>query len=249
MEIGNSSEYIAFNSYGGFDKTGKQYHILNTKTPLPWCNIMANENFGTIISTYGTVYSYFKNSQGYKISNWCNDWITFKPGEVFKGIFEDDYNLVYGFGYTKVLEEKDGIQKSMEIFVPSDENIKVQYITLKNTTSKERSIAIEYYIDPVLGVTNETTIDHILTKTEDNILYLKNPYSIEFPNYVSFLIGVGYDEGIFVNVVKNYGVVADITLKPNEQKRFAIILGAMDSSDKDYAKEIKNKYLVTLTGA
>ena len=73
------SEYIAFNSYGGFNKTKDEYHILNTKTPVPWCNVMANENFGTLVSSYGTVYTYYKNSQGYKISNWCNDWITFKP--------------------------------------------------------------------------------------------------------------------------------------------------------------------------
>ena len=45
------SKYIAFNSYGGFNEQGNEYHILNTKTPLPWCNVMANEKFGTIIST------------------------------------------------------------------------------------------------------------------------------------------------------------------------------------------------------
>lgn len=43
-------ELIAFNSYGGFNKQGNEYHILNVDTPLPWCNVMANEKFGTIIS-------------------------------------------------------------------------------------------------------------------------------------------------------------------------------------------------------
>jgi cellobiose phosphorylase len=48
MEI--DEELIAFNSYGGFNKQGNEYHILNIDTPLPWCNVMANENFGTIVS-------------------------------------------------------------------------------------------------------------------------------------------------------------------------------------------------------
>lgn len=81
------NEYIAFNSYGGFSPTKDEYHILNTKTPLPWCNVMANENFGTIISSYGTVYTYFKNSREFKLTEWCNDWVAFAPGEEFEGIF------------------------------------------------------------------------------------------------------------------------------------------------------------------
>jgi len=97
----------AFNMYGGFNQKGDEYHILNTKTPVPWCNVMANEHFGTIVSSYGTVYSYYKNSQGFKISNWCNDWISFKQGETFEGIYDNNYNLVYGFGYTKVKQEDD----------------------------------------------------------------------------------------------------------------------------------------------
>lgn len=241
MKNKNSSEYIAFNSYGGFDKSGREYHILNTNTPLPWCNIMANENFGTIISSYGTVYSYFKNSQGYKISNWCNDWITFKPGEIFKGIFEIDYNLVYGFGYTKVLEEDESLKKQMDIFVPNDENIKIHYVTLENISKEAKNITIEYYIDPVLGVTNETTSTHIISKIENDILYFKNPYSIDFPDFIAFLTAVSYDSSINIEILENYGVKVNIEIEPNDKKQFSIILGATDT-DETYAKIIKDKY-------
>lgn len=241
MKNKNSSEYIAFNSYGGFDKSGKEYHILNTNTPLPWCNVLANENFGTIISSYGTVFSYFKNSQGYKISNWCNDWITFKPGEVFKGIFDENYNLVYGFGYVKVLQENEYIKKQMDIFVPSDENIKIQYITLENTSKKAEDIEIEYYIDPVLGVTNETTSTHIISKIEDDILYFKNPYSIDFPHFTAFLSTVSNDTDVVTQVLENYGVKVNIHIEAEDKKEFAIILGATDS-DESYAKQIIDKY-------
>lgn len=244
MEKKNSSEYIAFNSYGGFDQSGREYHILNTNTPLPWCNIMANETFGTIVSSYGTVYSYFKNSQGYKISNWCNDWITFKPGEVFKGIFENNYNLVYGFGYTKVEEEEDGLKKWMDIFVPNDENIKIQWIQIENVARKPKEVKIEYYIDPVLGVTNEVTATHILSKLEEDILYMKNPYSVEFPTYMAFLTAVAKDPTIQIQMKENYGVEITFSILPGEKKEFAILLGGIDTAETEegYAKTMKEKY-------
>lgn len=243
MDIKKSSEYIAFNSYGGFDKSGREYHILNTNTPLPWCNIMANENFGTIVSSYGTVYTFFKNSQGYKISNWCNDWITFKPGEIFKGIYEKNYNLIYGFGYTKVIEEDNNLKKKMNIFVPNDENIKIQYIEIENVSDHEQDIDIEYYIDPVLGVTNETTSTHLISKIENDILYFKNPYSVEFPDFVSFLTGVTNDN-LKITVQPNYGITVTGIISPKEKKKFAIILGATESYN-SYPEEIRKKYMNT----
>ena len=183
-----------------------------------------------------------KNSQGYKVSNWCNDWITFKPGEIFRGIFEKGYNLVYGFGYTKLYEEEEKIKKQMDIFVPNDENIKIQYIQVENTSKKEKDVHISYYIDPVLGVTNETTATHIISKIENDILYFKNPYNVDFSEYVSFLTGVCDDESINIDIMENYGVSVSFKIAPNEKKEFAIILGAMEQYN-SYALDIKNKYM------
>ena len=145
----------AFNMYGGFNQNGDEYHILNTKTPVPWCNVMANEHFGTIVSSYGTVYSYYKNSQSFKISNWCNDWISFKQGETFEGIYDNNYNLIYGFGYTRVLQEDNEVKKELDIFISSYENIKLQKVKLINTSTEKRSVKISYSIDPVLGVVKD----------------------------------------------------------------------------------------------
>lgn len=248
MEIKDTSKYIAFNSYGGFNEKKDEYHILNPKTPLPWCNVMANENFGTIISTYGTVYTFFKNSQGYKITNWCNDWITFKPGEKFKGIFEENYNLVYGFGYTKILEEDENFKKTMDIFVPNDENIKVQYITLENKKNTLNEIEIEYTLDPVLGVTKETNLQHILCRDENNTLYLKNPYSIDFSHFLTFC-------KVFVNNEKNrnnsnisiiydeqsYSIKVKCKIEKESKLEFAIVLGSSETG-KEYISNIIDKY-------
>ncbi|MEG2310463.1 MAG: hypothetical protein RSB76_00580 [Clostridia bacterium] len=242
--MNKNNEYIAFNSYGGFNQTKDEYHILNTKTPLPWCNVMANENFGTIISTYGTVYTYFKNSSEFKITNWCNDWISFSPGESFKGIFDQDYNLVYGYGYTKVLQENDGILKTMDIFIPPNEDIKIQYIQLENTTDEQKTINIACTLDPVLGVAKETNTKYILCRQKDDILELKNPYSAEFSDCVAYMFATNLSQNNNQNVTLSnidYSINVETVMLPHQKTNFALILGCY-TKDTLNIVDIKNKY-------
>ena len=222
----------AFNMYGGFNQNGDEYHILNTKTPVPWCNVMANEHFGTIVSSYGTVYSYYKNSQSFKISNWCNDWISFRQGETFEGIYDNNYNLIYGFGYTKVLQEDCEVKKKLNIFISSYENIKLQRIKLVNKSTEKKDVKISYAIDPVLGVVKDVDRNYVLCKKIDNGLELKNPYSIEFSNCIAYMTvlakskecDVFYDDD-------NYKVEVNISLSCREEAEFTIILGCTENQE------------------
>ena len=224
----------SFNFYGGFNENGNEYHILNYKTPLPWCNVLANENFGTIISSYGTVYTYFKNSREYKISSWCNDWIEFAPGEKFTGIFEEDYNLIYGFGYVKILEENETLKKNMDIFVPMDTNVKVQYITLENKYGTDVKHKITYKIEPVLGVAEETDSNHIVSRiiNDGKVLEFKNPYSVYFSNVTNFITLSNIDDDIEYKIdEENMKIDIEIKLPANSKKKFAILLGSLDKDD------------------
>ena len=235
-------DYTAFNMYGGFNKKGDEYHILNKKTPLPWCNVMANEKFGTIVSSYGTVYSYYKNSQSFKITNWCNDWISFEQGEKFEGIYDKEYNLVYGFGYTKILQNDDDIEKELEIFVPPYENLKIQRVKLKNTSNDKKEVTISYKIEPVLGVAKDTNRNYILCREKNEVMELKNPYSIEFSNCLSYMTVCGKtNKDINVNYdIENYKVNVTCSLEGNTQEEFSIILGCTE--DKSDVERIKEKY-------
>ena len=230
----------AFNMYGGFNQTGDEYHILNTKTPVPWCNVMANEHFGTIVSSYGTVYSYYKNSQGFKISNWCNDWISFKQGEIFEGIYDKHYNMICGFGYTKILQEDDDIKKELNIFISSYENIKIQRVTLKNNGKDTKKVKISYRIDPVMGVVKDINRNYILCKQIENGIQMKNPYSLEFSNCISYITVGGMSKECKVEYFpKEYKVSVEVELLKDEQAEFSIILGCTENID-DITKVQKN---------
>ena len=222
----------AFNMYGGFNQDGDEYHILNTKTPVPWCNVMANEHFGTIVSSYGTVYSYYKNSQSFKISNWCNDWISFKQGESFEGIYDNNYNLIYGFGYTKVLQEDNEVKKELDIFISSYENIKLQRVKLVNTSTEKRDVKISYCIDPVLGVVKDVDRNYVLCKKINNGLEMKNPYSLEFSNCISYMtvLAKSKDADVFYDE-DNYKVEVNISLSCREEAEFTIILGCTENPE------------------
>ena len=193
---------------------------------------MANEHFGTIVSSYGTVYSYYKNSQSFKISNWCNDWISFRQGETFEGIYDNNYNLIYGFGYTKVLQEDCEVKKELDIFISSYENIKLQRIKLVNKSTEKKDVKISYAIDPVLGVVKDVDRNYVLCKKIDNGLELKNPYSIEFSNCIAYMTvlakskecDVFYDDD-------NYKVEVNISLSCREEAEFTIILGCTENQE------------------
>ncbi|MBO5477683.1 MAG: hypothetical protein J6A15_08035 [Clostridia bacterium] len=230
----------AFNMYGGFNQAGDEYHILNTKTPVPWCNVMANEHFGTIVSSYGTVYSYYKNSQGFKISNWCNDWISFKQGEIFEGIYDKNYNMICGFGYTKILQEGDDIKKELNIFISSYENIKIQRITLKNNGKDTKKVKISYRIDPVMGVVKDVNRNYILCKEIENGIQMKNPYSLEFSNCITYITVGGMSKECKVEYFPTeYKVQVEVELSKDEQAEFSIILGCTENIE-DIQKVQKN---------
>ena len=223
--------YKAYNGYGGFNKAGDEYEILNTHTPVPWCNVLTNEHFGTLISTYGTVYSFYKNAGEFKLTHWCNDWANFIPGEMFKGIFDVNYNLTYGFGYVKVKSESDGIEKNMDIFVPINDDLKVHYIKLTNKSDINKDVVIEYKPDMVMGVAKEFSSQYVLSKTENDTIYFKNPYNEFFGNVISYSKAilfknksatVEYDEEECIIRIK-------CIIKKAETKTLAIIFSATDN--------------------
>ena len=236
-----NNEKTAFNSYGEFSADGKEYHIYNIDTPAPWCNILANERFGTIISNFGTVYSYYKNSSEYKLTNWCNDFANFIPGETFKGIFEEGYNLAYGFGYVKVSEANETLEKYMDIFIPMNDDVKIHKITVKNNSDTKQVLNIEYALDLVLGVAKEITDSYILSRENNKRLEFKNPYSEYFSDVISYLkvnslgsnINVKYD-------VNTYKVNIGVQIPENSETTFAILFGS--TTNEENIPEVIEKY-------
>lgn len=239
--INDDKYWNLFNGYGKFNKNGDEYEIIKTNTPVPWCNVLTNERFGSLVSSYGTVYSFYKNASEFKITDWCNDWANFKPGEDFTGIFDVDYNLIYGFGYVKVISLNNGIEKNMDIFVPINDDLKVQYITLKNTNQNSETVTITFKPKMALGVAREFSDKYIISAKEENMLLYRNPYSEYFSDNVVYLKGVSLDGSYIGTEYNSYTLKMDIVIKAGETRQLAILFGVTNEG-KDKIIEVVSKY-------
>ena len=75
-----------FNGLGGFAENGREYAVVleeGLRTPEPWINVIANENFGFLVSESGSGFTWSLNSHENQITPWSNDHVVDPPGEAF----------------------------------------------------------------------------------------------------------------------------------------------------------------------
>ena len=196
------------NELGAFSPDGKEYFIKidkNNRLYTVWSHIMANEKFGTLVTENMGGYTWYKNCRLNRITNWENKPNSDIPSEV---IYIKDlenkktwsigcnpkpdnklYNIIYGFGYAKFLHQSDGIYQEVEIFVPKDDSIKLQIVTLKNITANKKKLKLYYYAKPVLGEDEIKTNQYINLKYDENnnIICARNLYNSDFPNDIMYV--------------------------------------------------------------
>ena len=201
----NIEEKKYFNEYGAFSEDGKEYIITinkNKRLPTVWSHIMANDKFGTLVTENMGGYTWYKNSRLNRITSWANmpnydipsEIIYIKDEENKKtwslglGAKSDNnnYNVVYGFGYAKYIHKSDGIEQQLEVFVPREDSVKIQILKLKNTTPNRKKLKLYYYIKPVLGEDEQKLTEYIHLKYDknNNIIIAENLYNNDFTNYV-----------------------------------------------------------------
>ena len=80
------ADLIFFNGLGGFTRDGREYVITTSRdqlTPSPWVNVLANANFGTVISESGSAYTWSENAHEFRLTPWANDPVSDPNGEAF----------------------------------------------------------------------------------------------------------------------------------------------------------------------
>ena len=119
-------------------------------TPAPWVNVLANPDFGTVISESGQSYTWSENAHEMRLTPWENDPVCDLGGEVFylrdeeTGHFwsatplpaagESAYIVRHGFGYSVFEHEETGIHSEMWVYVDIEAKIKFTVLKLKNNS-------------------------------------------------------------------------------------------------------------------
>ena len=187
-----------FNGYGGFDAQTGDYVIVlrdGENTPLPWCNVLANREFGCVVSESGGGYSYAGNSRENKLTPWSNDPVGDTVGEVCYLRDTDTgetftitprplrdsktYLIRHGAGATVYSHNAAGIEATQTVFVPPDEPVKLIMLHLKNPTEKRRSFTATYVLRPVLGV-DLSWNRYVASEYDGEVLYLTSQYNADF---------------------------------------------------------------------
>ena len=157
------------NEYGGFSQDGKEYKIRvnkDEKLPTVWSHILTNKQFGTLVTEGMGGYTWYKNSRLNRLTSWSNLPVQDIPSEIIymqdkdtKKIWslglspcpdENDYYITYGLGYAKYQHQSNEIAQTLNMYIPMEDNLKVQVLKLENHGLKKKRIKLIYYIKPVL---------------------------------------------------------------------------------------------------
>lgn len=201
-----------FNGLGGFTSDGREYAIYLESpmtTPLPWSNVIANPQFGTLVSESGQGCTWFGNSQTNRLTPWSNDPLLDPVSEAIYirddklGTFwsptpspvreMDPYRVRHGQGYTLFEHNSHGIDQELLIFVPVDDKggvpIKIQQLRLINSSPQRRTLSIYAYSELVLGTVKEETQMHVITEwdPESQALFAFNRYNPDFGCDLAFV--------------------------------------------------------------
>lgn len=238
----NNIEY--FNSYGGFINDGKEYEIINSDTPAPWTNVIANKNFGTIITNNGCGFTYCYNSGEYKITSWTNDVVLNDKSE---GININDkiFNptkCIHGFGYSILSSESKNLKKQLTEFVAKDDNVKLYLLELENKLDEDQELDIGFWINPTLGNFEEKTSRHILSEymENDNYLKMRNVYSLNYSDAIVFMSSSEKIDTALTNRILLKTINVKVNIKAKAKKTLAFSLGC--TRDEQELLSLKNKY-------
>jgi cyclic beta-1,2-glucan synthetase len=207
ISVNAPKDLIFNNGLGGFSADGKEYVITlkNKKsTPAPWVNVIANRNFGTVVSESGVAYTWTENAYELRLTPWNNDPVSDLGGEAFylrdeeTGHFwsptflpsggNSPYITRHGFGYSIFEHIEDGIYSEMCVHVDIETAVKFTTIKIRNLSGSSRKLSVTGYAEWVLGNHRMKTAMYIHTEvdSENGAILAKNPYNTEFGNRVGF---------------------------------------------------------------
>lgn len=240
--ISEHKEKLKFdNSYGGFKNNGKEYVIYNKDTPAPWSNIIANKNFGTIVTNNGCGYTYAYNSGEFKITSWTNEMVVNDKSEGFKFNNHefDPEKCTHGFGYSILESETKELYHEITEFVAVNDNVKIYLMKLKNKTNSKYSTNVEFWINPTFGNFEEKTSRHILTEflQKDNYLKMRNVYSINYGDVNVFMSASENITNAICDKILVKNISFNLNLDKNEEKEVVFVLGCSQS-------DLENKELI-----
>jgi cellobiose phosphorylase len=196
-----------FNGWGGFTRDSREYVITTTAdnvTPAPWVNVLANPEFGTVVTESGGAYTWAENAHEFRLTPWYNDPVSDVSGEAFYIRDEETghfwspapspargprpYTTRHGFGYSVFEYTENGLSSELWTYVAIDAPVKLCRLRIRNSSGRARRLSVTGFVEWVLGEQRSKNAMHIVTEVDrqSGAVLARNPYNSEFPERVAF---------------------------------------------------------------
>jgi len=195
------------NGIGAFAADGREYVIeqgAGRTTPAPWSNVIANAQFGCVLSESACGYTWLENAHEFRLTPWHNDPVSDSAGEAFYLRDEDsgavwsptalpcpgggDYRTRHGFGYSVYEHVEDGIASELWVYVDLQQPVKYSLLRLRNLSGRARRLSATGYVEWVLGDLRVRSRMHVVSEFDaaSGLLTARNPYNSDFEGRVAF---------------------------------------------------------------
>ena len=197
------------NGVGHFSDDGRSYTMTlhaGQCTPAPWVNVIANADFGFLVSAEGGGYTWSGNSQQNPLTPWPNDPVSDAPHEVL--YLRDEvsgelwsataspirapgatYTIEHGKGYSRFNHDAHCMEVALLQFVPTHDPLKLSRLTLHNRSSQRRRLSITAYVEWAMGPNGTVPAPFVITSRDEvtGALFARNPWRAEFHDRVAFI--------------------------------------------------------------
>jgi cyclic beta-1,2-glucan synthetase len=198
------------NGLGGFTRDGREYVVVLTgdrETPLPWSNVLANPNFGTIVSERGSAHTWCESSRENRLTPFANDPITdptaeaiflrdehsggiwaATPGPLRRTARSPRWLVRHSAGVTRYQRNADDLRQELAVYVALREPVKFSVLTLTNRSSRARKITLISYNEWSLAAPKPCASPFVVTEqdADTGAIFARNAYNDRYKERVAF---------------------------------------------------------------
>jgi cyclic beta-1,2-glucan synthetase len=201
---------VLANGIGGFSADGREYVVVldgDRETPLPWSNVLANPEFGTMLDASGSAFTWAGNSRENRLTPFANDPVTAPTGEAIY-LRDDESGEAWGAtpgplprrsdagrwivghraGATRFEHTVAGLTQQLEVCVAPVDAVKVALLTVTNSSPAVRRLSVFGYVEWCLGPPRAGEQRFVVSDRDPatGALVAANPYNAELPGQAAF---------------------------------------------------------------